>query len=174
MNTGGVTALAYSFVDKEKVTDFDTLIAKQDALIFPSVPALVERLSAGGISVAFFGNDGNLHKLKAAGAPIRWKCPTPGLVLNDFQFIPAKAPHPNAARLWVEFMLSKKGQELVNTGLGLGAARSDVPDARPVTHEPWYQAPTSLYSYSWEDIDKNVNAVKAKWDAAAAGARAAQ
>lgn len=174
LNTGGVTTLAYYFVDSQNITDFETLIVKQESLIFPSVPAMIERLSAGGVSVAFFANDGNLHKLKAAGAPLRWKCPTPGLVLNDFQFIPAKAPHPNAAKLWIEFMLSKKGQELVNVGLGLGPARGDVKDMRKVTSEPWYQAPTELYAYSWETIDKSMEPVRAKWSAAATRGKTAQ
>ncbi|CAH1649271.1 putative Solute-binding protein [Hyphomicrobiales bacterium] len=173
MAAGGVTALAYTFVDKEKPTDFETLIVKQDALLFPSVPTMIERLASGGISVAFFANDGNLHKLKRAGAPLKWKCPTPGLVLNDFQFIPAKAPHPNAARLWIEFMLSKKGQQLVNEGLGLGPARIDVADKRAVTGEAWYQAPAELYSFSWDEVDKGLEGVRAKWDAAAGKARLA-
>jgi len=166
LGTGGLTALAYTFMDSTGVATFDTLIVDQKASIFPSVPAMVERLAAGGISVAYFVNDGNLYKLKKAGAPLKWKCPTPGVALNDFQFIPAKAPHPNAAKLWIEFMLSKKGQEIVGAGLGLGPARSDVADTRPVASEPWYSAPTELYSYTWPDIMEKLPDVKAKWDAA--------
>ena len=171
LSTGGVSALTYYFVDEQKFTDFQTLLGKQEPLVMTSVPALIERLSAGGIEAAFFANDGNLHRLKRAGAPIRWKCPNPGLALNDFQFIAAKAPHPNAAKLWVEFILSTTGQRLVVDGLGLGPARDDVRDTRPVTTEPWYQAPTELYKYSWSVIDQRLDALRVKWDAAAANTR---
>lgn len=164
-NTGGVITLAYTLVDKGGYTTLGKLVGEQQAKIYP-LPQMVERLSAGDVSVAFFANEANLHRLKKAGAPIEWKCPSPGLQLNDFQFIAANAPHPNAARLWVEFLLSKKGQELVNVGLGLGPSRTDVPDQRPAVGQPWYQAPTSLYPYTWKEIDASVPELRSKWDAA--------
>jgi ABC-type Fe3+ transport system substrate-binding protein len=36
------------------------------------------------------------------------------------------APHPNAARLFVDFCLSKEGQSVL-IGIGKSSARSDVP-----------------------------------------------
>ncbi|MGH7156281.1 MAG: ABC transporter substrate-binding protein, partial [Acetobacteraceae bacterium] len=38
------------------------------------------------------------------------------------------APHPNAAKLFIDFILSKEGQELLDTKLyGMYSMRSDVP-----------------------------------------------
>jgi iron(III) transport system substrate-binding protein len=40
----------------------------------------------------------------------------------------AGAPHPNAAKLFIDFVLSREGQELLNTELyGMYSMRSDVP-----------------------------------------------
>ncbi len=54
-----------------------------------------------------------VEPVKAKGAPIEWGTPDPiiytGLSLN----IPKTAPHPNAAKLYVDFMLSEEGQDLL-------------------------------------------------------------
>jgi iron(III) transport system substrate-binding protein len=42
-------------------------------------------------------------------------------------FISSKAAHPNAARLWVDYLLSKRGQQMVAKS-DLGSLRADVDD----------------------------------------------
>ena len=48
-----------------------------------------------------------------AGAPVDWVAQDP--VFTKFQPIgvAAKAPHPNAAKLFVDFMLSEEGQKII-------------------------------------------------------------
>jgi iron(III) transport system substrate-binding protein len=48
------------------------------------------------------------------------------LVLSRVALIPRSAPHPNAARLFLDYLLSRRGQELLANRLQLGAVRSDV------------------------------------------------
>lgn len=48
------------------------------------------------------------------------------LVLSRVMFIAKGARHPNAAKLWVDFVLSKKGQEIIANKADLYAIRSDV------------------------------------------------
>ena len=63
----------------------------------------------------------------------RTDLPELGLVLpNDYtllmsrvMFILRDAPHPNAAKLWLDYVLSKRGQQLISES-GLGSVRSDV------------------------------------------------
>ena len=49
------------------------------------------------------------------------------LVISRVMFIGSKAAHPNAARLWVDYLLSKRGQQMLAKS-DLGSLRSDVDD----------------------------------------------
>lgn len=48
------------------------------------------------------------------------------LVLSRLQLISQRASHPNAARLWVDYTLSRRGQTLMAERAGLYAVRGDV------------------------------------------------
>jgi iron(III) transport system substrate-binding protein len=48
------------------------------------------------------------------------------LVLSRVAFINRDAPHPNAARLWLDYLLSKRGQKVLADALELYAIRDDV------------------------------------------------
>jgi iron(III) transport system substrate-binding protein len=48
------------------------------------------------------------------------------LVLSRVMFIGKKAQHPNAARLWVDYVLSKRGQKLIGSDVELFAIRDDI------------------------------------------------
>jgi iron(III) transport system substrate-binding protein len=47
------------------------------------------------------------------------------LVLSRIAFVPKAARHPNAARVFLDYLLSQRGQEMVARA-GLGAIRPDV------------------------------------------------
>ncbi len=47
------------------------------------------------------------------------------LVLSRVMFISRDAPHPNAARLWTDFLLSRRGQKVIGDALQLYAIRDD-------------------------------------------------
>src|SRR5205085_6502114 len=48
------------------------------------------------------------------------------LVLSRVAFISKAAKHPNAARLWLDYLLSKKGQTTLSTASELYSIRGDV------------------------------------------------
>ena len=47
------------------------------------------------------------------------------LLMSRIMFITKKAPHPNAAKLWVDYVLSKRGQEILVKS-DLGSIRTDI------------------------------------------------
>lgn len=47
------------------------------------------------------------------------------LIMSRVMFILRDAPHPNAAKLWLDYVLSKRGQQMISES-GLGSVRSDV------------------------------------------------
>jgi iron(III) transport system substrate-binding protein len=48
------------------------------------------------------------------------------LVLSRVMFISRHAKHPNAAKLWADYMLSKRGQKIIGDAIELYAVRDDV------------------------------------------------
>jgi iron(III) transport system substrate-binding protein len=48
------------------------------------------------------------------------------LVLSRVMFIGRKATHPNAAKLWIDYILSQRGQKLIGSDVELFAIRDDV------------------------------------------------
>jgi iron(III) transport system substrate-binding protein len=167
--TGGVGILPYYFMDTVKGAGFTKAVMAQRPLIFNSVPVMSERLAAGGIDAIFFANDVNLYQLERLGAPTRWTCPEPGLLLFTTQIVGYKAPHPNAAKLWIEFTLSDYGQKLVMSTLGFGAGRMDIPDIRPFASQTWYKSSATFFNFTWSDILKHQDDLRAKWTALSNG-----
>src|SRR5262249_45800698 len=53
-------------------------------------------------------------RAKAQGAPVDFVVPTDApLVAHYYAAVPKKAPHPNAARLWIDFLLSREAQDFL-------------------------------------------------------------
>jgi len=63
--------------------------------------------------------------MKASGAPIEWARTKPVISYHYSLGVAAKAPTPNSARLFVDYFLSKEGQELA-VKLGRVPVRNDV------------------------------------------------
>lgn len=74
-----------------------------------SVPA-VQKVAAGQVGLAAPGAKGHSQALLAAGAPLEVVVPEPVLAYTNQIGIASNAEHPNAARLFTDFLLSDKGQ----------------------------------------------------------------
>jgi iron(III) transport system substrate-binding protein len=96
---------------------------------------------------------------EAKGSPVKVIYPSDGtLVLGGSTFIPAKAPHPNAARLFMEYLMSKEHSEFV-ASQGRIPLRADSP-------KPSLGLPMSAYKnfvLPTEHAIANVNRIKEKF-----------
>jgi iron(III) transport system substrate-binding protein len=64
----------------------------------------------------------------AKGAPVAVSYPTEGMGWGtDYTHLMAKAPHPNAAKLFMDFYASQEGTDALAQALGFYTARPDVP-----------------------------------------------
>ena len=57
------------------------------------------------------------------------------LVGSRIAFIHRRAAHPNAAKLWLDYLLSKRGQTVLSQQAGLFALRSDVRAVSPASQQ---------------------------------------
>jgi len=87
---------------------------------------LAQLVAAGEFKGALTGYSQTFEVLKPAGAPVDWVYLNPVFANIHPTGIAAKAPHPNAARLFIDFVLSKRGQEVIR-GMNRIPDRIDVP-----------------------------------------------
>jgi iron(III) transport system substrate-binding protein len=76
---------------------------------------LAQLVAAGEFKGALTAYSQTFEVLKPAGAPVDWVYLNPVFANIHPMGISAKAPHPNAARLFLDFALSKRGQEIVRS-----------------------------------------------------------
>jgi iron(III) transport system substrate-binding protein len=115
-----VRELGWSYLEK---------LAQQQLLQIQSATDTPKKVVLGERPVMADGNESNVLLLKEAGQPIEVVYPTegtPSIVQPSSVF--AAAPHPNAARLFQNYLFSVEGQELfVNVG-GLRSVHTLVKD----------------------------------------------
>ena len=82
-------------------------------------------LAAAGEYPLTISYNQTFERMVARGAPMDWVALEPAVVSAFPIMIAAKAPHPNAARLYYDFSLSKEGQEMLR-GMQRIPVRKDV------------------------------------------------
>ena len=113
--------------------------------VYDSKVPLFERLVGGEYAIADVASDTvtGTHYLK--GAPIRWAYPNPTPAAVAELAISAKAPHSDAARLFMDWATSLEGQQAWQKYREVLPAHKDAVDQRKVAKETWYKAPQALY-----------------------------
>jgi len=86
---------------------------------------MAEMVAAGEIEIALDTHVQGIARLKEKGAPIDWKPLQPAFGQPSSIGVAARAPHPEAARLLADFILSREGQEIIKS-------RNRVPVSRAV------------------------------------------
>ena len=87
--------------------------------------ALANLVTSGEAPIALTIYSAHVEASKAEGAPIEWIAPGPVPVTDTAAAIAARAPHPHAAMLFIDFLLSKEGQ-LLYRSLGYRSAHREV------------------------------------------------
>ncbi len=74
---------------------------------------MAELVASGEIPLAATLYNHNVERLAVKGAPVKWKAVTPTFGRPNAIGLARRAPHPHAALLFADFMLSKDGQTLL-------------------------------------------------------------
>ena len=98
---------------KEKTQRYMRALAKQDIQLRNGQTLIAQLMAAGEFSVAMVLAH-RIEKMKEQGAPVAWVTTLDPVTVSLHPIgIAAKAPHPHAAKLFVDFILSKDGQQLL-------------------------------------------------------------
>ena len=99
---------------------------------------MAELVASGEIPLAATLYNHNIERLVVKGAPCKWKAIPPTFGRPNAIGVARRAPHPHAALLFADFMLSKEGQTLIRD-------RNRVPSSLSVD--------TRLNKFAYQMID---------------------
>ena len=95
---------------KEKAVAYLRKLAEQEPVIMRGSTVRVQLAAAGEVPLVIaYANI--IQNFAEKGAPIDWLALEPAVVSVNTVMLGAKATHPNAAKLFIDFTLSKEGQE---------------------------------------------------------------
>lgn len=115
---------------KEKTVQYMKRLALQNPLWRRGHGLTAQLLGAGEVPLAWAYNF-RIERMKNEGAPVDWiETFDPIVVTVSGMGLSAKATHPNAAKLLIDFATSKKGQQMVR-GMRRIPARSDIEPLAP-------------------------------------------
>lgn len=115
----------FAMLLKSKGRSFVEKLAAQNPQVQPGNTLILNLLSAGEFPVAAGVYEYSVEELKGKGAPVDWIGLEPVIIYTVAVSLPSQPPHPFSAKLFIEWILSKEGQEIINQ-YGRVPIRDDV------------------------------------------------
>ncbi|WP_084611563.1 ABC transporter substrate-binding protein [Tomitella biformata] len=127
VNPSGFAAVIdqFQFFDQNWGSDFNERLAALAPRIYPSSLGIAQALNSGEIVATPMVQP--LVREQATGAPVGWTLPEPAWGTPWYSHVLAAAPHPNAAQVLANFMVTPEGQEALSAGYA--SALPDIPGA---------------------------------------------
>ncbi len=111
-NVAWFAAVAKSMGEEKGLAYFRKLAAMRPQ-VRSGHTLMTELMSAGDIPVVLTLYNQGVDRLKAKGAPIDWRPLQPAFGRVDGIAVTKRAPHPHAALLFADFVLSPEGQRII-------------------------------------------------------------
>jgi len=151
-------------MEKEYGVPFLRAVAAQRPRVYSDNPIALDRIIAGERDFAFWLWEAVALTKWQEGAPVRWVRPSPTpLFGNSWQAISANAPHPNAARLFQNWMMGEEGARALQLHYGSMTSLGGYPDQRSITKEAWWKPISEVYPVDWEKWEKNYETDMSMW-----------
>jgi len=115
----------FAMLLKIKGRPFMEKLAAQSPSLRDGNTLVLQLLAAGEYPVATGVYEYSIEDLKTRGAPVDWIGLEPVITYTVAVSLPSQPPRPFAAKLFIEWLLSKEGQEVVNQ-YGRVPIRDDV------------------------------------------------
>ena len=133
--------------------DYMRKLAKQNITWFTRSPDVTTRVVTGELPVAFMGNSRSAYIAAMQGAKIEVVYPKEGVAVMSNPFILLKqGPHPNAAKLFTDYIMSKEAQKLIVDMAGYFTAREDVPVSPKVRKYAPAFSKINIIPMDWKSI----------------------
>ena len=156
MAISGVSTTAVNWVGTMLIVqgaDFVRKLGQQNIRIYNLTGrALANLMTAGEVMLSPTIYNSHVAASADKGAPLGWFAPGPVPVTDTGVALARKAPHPHAALLFMDFLMSKEGQILYQE-LGYDSPRSDIAGAG-ARMEKLYLTNRANYIREYEDWAK--------------------
>jgi iron(III) transport system substrate-binding protein len=119
----------YQYLEENYGADFLERLAAQSPRVYPSALPMAEALGSGEIAAATFVQP-QVDEQKA-GAPVEWGLAQPSWGARFHGALLESAPHPNAAQVLADFMITRDGQTAI--ARQNASVLPDIPGAVDVT-----------------------------------------
>ncbi len=132
--------------------DFFRQLVKQEPLVTRDWRQMVEWVARGKYPIGLAPNPEQTASFLAAGAPIATVKVEEGAKIGSVSgalAVPAKVAHPNAGVVFINWLLSKEGQEVFVRGLGAPSRRVDASTAG--VNQLFIPEPGEKYIYEDEE-----------------------
>ena len=127
IDVGGSAFSLQAYLKTHVAADAWPRLAQTEPRLYSAVSNVLTDLVRGRIGIAYIDGSSVATQI-AAGAPLKMIFPAEGLVgFGVFGNATKTAPRPNAARLWMNYVTSKRGSSLMSTSGAYGTH----PDATP-------------------------------------------
>jgi iron(III) transport system substrate-binding protein len=147
----GFIATVMKSMGDEQGMSYLRQLAKQDVVPLPiAIRAVLDRVIAGEYAIGLEMNNSHAAISAGQGAPVQWVPLDPVSETLQVAGVTKGAPHPNAAKLFVDFMVSRAGQQIFRDNDYLPMhpdINAKIPELRP--EQGGYRAVV----YSPEEID---------------------
>ena len=156
-----------------KATDenyYRKLVATQDIVLSRNLRLMAEWLARGKYAIAVSVEGGPIAEMLNAGAHIAYVTVKEGAYLSyaaGIVGIMANAPHPNASKVFVNWLLSREGQGFAQRATRYMSARNDIPTEGIVNPksmrapgEKYFVAANTMEKWLMEEQDKYIQRAK--------------
>ena len=140
--------------------EFVEKLSQQDVKVQNIVPAaLANQVVSGEVPLSPTIFDSNMITAKRKGAPVEWRPLEPVLTNVGSSGMTTRSPHPHAAMLFLDYLHSKEGQQVVMKG-GLNSPRDDM-DVEQKFKKNYLENQYSLEEFEkkfaeWQDLMKRL------------------
>ena len=165
ISSSGVQIVQWYVLRKLYGNDYWKEFAKQKPRGFDTRVQLFDRLAKGEDKVCALAEYAAYFLYKERGAEVEFVAPPEGLIASPLLLgIVNKAPHPEAAKLFLDWVMSNRGQAIYQTDRNLidGSVRSDAP---PMLTGKRLRDFKLLFPSDWPDYVASQEVFLKEWNA---------
>jgi iron(III) transport system substrate-binding protein len=138
--------------------DFVRALARQDIRVYQiSARALQNLVASGEVAIAARSSNAHVAEDLTRNAPVAWVAPGPVAVTSTVVALAARPPHPHAAMLMIDFLLSAEGQNMYRQ-IGYNSARIGLEDRDTPKQKVYFtQRPTFVEDFeTWTALFQEI------------------
>ena len=152
IDVGGSAFSLQAYLKMHVAEDAWPRLAQLEPRLYSAVSNVLTDLVRNRIGIAYLDASSVATQI-AAGAPLKMIFPSEGLVgFGVFGNVTKTAPHPNAARLWMNYVTSKRGSALMTASGAYGTHPDSMPPVVAGLKFPPQSSVWTIDPAQWDEI----------------------